>query len=161
MKQIFESDRISFVEISELLTNDYLTMVNDYENVNRFTSKKGMQFTEEDEIVWIRKKLEEKTIIFSMIEKKTGAFIGNTELMDVSDSVKELGIAITAKKQNMGYGTEAVRAVVNFGIEQLGLQKITLRAKLENGRAIHVYQKCGFTEFDRTDGHIYMEISRK
>ena len=160
MKQVFESDRISFVEISELLTNDYLTMVNDYENVNRFTSKKGMQFTEEDEIAWIRKKLEEKTIIFSMIEKKTGAFIGNTELMDVSDTVRELGIAITAKKQNMGYGTEAVGALLRFGFEKYGLQKIVLRANPENGRAIHVYKKCGFREYDRTDEHVYMEISR-
>ncbi|MBR6941115.1 MAG: hypothetical protein IKH65_09935, partial [Clostridia bacterium] len=102
MKQIFESDRISFVEISELLINDYLIMINDNENVNRFIykTKRDRQFTAEDETVWVRKKLEEKAVIFSMIEKKTGAFIGNIELMEISDSVKELGIAITAKKQN-------------------------------------------------------------
>ena len=39
MKLIFESDRMSFVEISELLINDYLTMINDNENVNRFIYK--------------------------------------------------------------------------------------------------------------------------
>ena len=35
MKQIFESDRISFVKISELLINDYLIMINDNENVKK------------------------------------------------------------------------------------------------------------------------------
>ena len=36
MKQVFGSSRISFVEVSESLIPDYLVMVNDYENVNRF-----------------------------------------------------------------------------------------------------------------------------
>jgi len=33
MKQIFESDQISFVKVSECLVNDYLIMVNDEEHV--------------------------------------------------------------------------------------------------------------------------------
>ena len=157
MKQIFESDRISFVEISERLITDYLTLINDNENVNRFLGKRDKLVTEEEEIGWVRKKLAEKKAIFSMIEKETGGFIGNIELMDVSDSVKELGIAITATKQNMGYGTEAVVALVRYGMEKLGLQKIVLRASPENERAIRVYKKCGFKEYDRTDEHVFME----
>lgn len=160
MKQIFESDNISFVEVSETLISDYLIMINDNENVNRFISKRGKQITEEEETVWVRKKLEEKALIFSMIEKKTGDFIGNTELMDNSDTVKELGIAITAKKQNKGYGTEAVAALLKYGFETLGLQKIVLRAKPDNARAIHVYKKCGFREYDRNGEHVYMEVLR-
>ena len=160
MIQVFESDRISFVGVSELLTDDYLIMVNDYENVSRYIGKRRRQLTAEDEIGWVRKKLEEKAAVFSMIEKKTGDFIGNIELMDSSDSVKELGIAITAKKQNMGFGTEAVGAVVEYGFGILGLQKIILRANPENRRAIAVYKKCGFTEYNRTAEHIFMEISR-
>ena len=160
MKQIFESSRISFVEVSETLISDYLIMINDNENVNRFISKRGKQITEEEETVWVRKKLEEKALIFSMIEKKTGDFIGNTELMDNSDTVKELGIAITAKKQNKGYGTEAVAALLKYGFETLGLHKIVLRANPDNARAIHVYKKCGFRENDRNGEHVYMEVLR-
>ena len=160
MKQIFESDRISFVEVSETLINDYLIMINDNENVNRFISKRSKQITAEEEAVWVRKKLEEKALIFSMIEKKTGDFIGNTELMDNSDTVKELGIAITAEMQNIGYGTEAVAALLKYGFETLGLQKIVLRANPDNARAIHVYKKCGFCEYDRNGEHVYMEVLR-
>ena len=75
---VFESDRICFVRVSELLIGDYLVMINDYENVNRFigASQPG-PFTEEKEISWVRKKLENNETVFSMIDKENGAFIGN------------------------------------------------------------------------------------
>ncbi len=39
-----------------------------------------------------------------MLEKESGAFIGNIELMDVNDGVGELGISIRAVMQDKGYG---------------------------------------------------------
>ena len=94
-----------------------------------------------------------------MIEKKSGDFIGNIELHDVHDSEGELGISITAEKQNLGYGTEAVCAITKYGIDYLALNRIVLKANPENARAIHVYRKCGFQEYHRTDNHIFMEIA--
>lgn len=46
MDQVFESNRIGFVEVSELLVNDYPDMVNDYENVNRFIGGKQKTYSE-------------------------------------------------------------------------------------------------------------------
>ncbi len=157
MKQIFESDRISFVEVSELLVRDYLAMVNDTEHVERFLGGAHDPYTEEQEISWVRRKLAEQAMVFSMLEKKSGGFIGNIELMDVKDSSGELGIAITAEKQNMGYGTEAVSALTKYALGQLGLKRICLRANPGNARAIRVYEKCGFREYRRTEDHVYME----
>ena len=125
LKQIFETERISFVEISKLLVNDYLRMVNDIEHVDRFIGGWHEPFTEEDEDRRIQKKLEEKAAAFSMIEKKSGEFIGNIELMDVSVSSGELGIAITADKQNKGYGTEAVRAMAGYGMSRSDLKEFS------------------------------------
>ncbi len=158
MKQFFESDRISFVEVSELLIPDYLVMVNDIERVDRFLGGAHDPYTEEAEIGWVRAKLEEKAPVFSMIEKAGGCFIGNIEIMDVKDSAGELGIAITAAKQDMGYGTEAVSALLAYGFNQLGLKRIFLRANSDNTRAIHVYEKCGFREYHRTAADVFMEI---
>ena len=154
---IFESDNIIFTAPSELLADEYLTLVNDYEHVNRFTGGKHKSFTREQEIAWVRAKLEEKTPVFSMLEKKSGAFIGNIELMDPKEGEGELGIAITAAMQDRGYGTEAVRAFCSYCRETLGLTRIVLRTRPYNPRAIHVYEKCGFREYDRTDEHICME----
>ena len=160
MKLLFESERIRFVEVSELLAEDYLAMVNDIENVERFIGSVHEPFTEEQEIRWVHKKLEEKAQVFSMLEKHSGAFIGNIELMDVNDGVGELGIALTAKMQNKGYGTEAVSALTAYGLDRLGLERIFLRTNPENLRAIRVYEKCGFREYDRTDEHVFMELTR-
>ena len=160
MKQVFESERIRFVSVSEQLVGDYLAMVNDVERVGRWIGRRSEAVTEEQELGWVRKKLAENAPIFSMIETESGAFIGNVELMDVRDSVGELGIAITAEMQDRGFGTEAVRAVTAYGMERLGLRRIILKVYPDNARARRVYEKCGFREYDRTDKDVFMELTR-
>ena len=93
-----------------------------------------------------------------MVEKSSGSFIGNIELMDLRDSEAELGIAITAAKQDLGFGTEAIRAVTDYAFVQLGLKQVFLKVYPDNARAIRVYEKCGFREYDRTEEDVFMEI---
>ena len=159
MKKIFESENISFVTVSEQLINDYLDMINDEKNFASYIGGKAKMFTEEQERQWVRQKLEEKAIVFSMIEKKTGRFIGNIELMHPDDSQGELGIGITAEMQNRGFGSEAVRAFTEYGFSQLGLNRIYLRTNPKNARAIRVYEKCGFREYARDDSHVHMDVT--
>ena len=160
MRQIFESENICFVEVSELLVKDYLLMVNDIERVEKYIGGWHEPFTEEKEIRWVKKKQEEKAPVFSMLEKISGRFIGNVELMDVADGAGELGIAVTGEMQDRGYGTEAVLAVTEYGMKQLKLHRVFLRTNPDNRRAIHVYEKCGFREYDRTAEHVFMEYAR-
>lgn len=157
---VFESDRIRFVEVSEELVKDYLVMVNDIEHVGRYLGGWHEPYTEEEEIQWVRKKREERLPVFSMLEKESGAFIGNIELMHPTGREGELGIAITAEKQDRGYGTEAVSALVRYGLERLGLQRVVLRTDPGNARAIRVYEKCGFHAYERTDEDVCMERTR-
>ena len=158
MKQLFESDRIRYVVVSEELLPDYLRMVNDLEHVGRFIGRRTEPVSEEKERKWVREKLDEKAVLFSMIEKSSGSFIGNIELMDFTETEAELGIAITAAKQELGYGTEAIRAVTGYAFDKLGLKRVFLKVYPDNGRAIRVYEKCGFREYDRTEEDVFMEI---
>ena len=157
MKELFGTERISFVELSESLVDEYLAMVNDYENVNRFIGGRKDAFTREQEIWWVRDKLDRNAPVFSMIEKKTGRFIGNIELMDLTDTEAELGIALTAKMQEKGLGSEAILALGAYAADNFGLKRIYLRTAPFNSRAIHVYEKCGFKEYSRTEDHVFME----
>ena len=157
MEKFFESERICYSEVSVRLIQDYLVMVNDIEHVEKYLGGAHEPYTEAQEIAWVRRKLEEKAPVFSMIEKDGGDFIGTIELNGVTAFEGELGIAITANKQNLGYGTEAVAALTRYAFEQLGLRRVWLRTHPENARAIRVYQKCGFTQFRKTDTHIFME----
>ena len=158
MHTVFETERIRFVPVSEELLSDYLAMINDYERVGKLIGMFTPQ-SEENERAWIRRKLEEKEAIFSMIEKASGEFIGNTEFMDVAGAVGELGIAITAAKQDKGYGSEAIPAMIRYGKDVLGLRRIFLKAYPHNARAIHVYEKCGFREYERTEKDVFMEYT--
>ena len=158
MKQIFESENISYVEVTEELIPDYLTMVNDIEHVDRFIGGPHEPYTAEQEAQWVQEQLRDKNPVFSMIEKKSGRFIGNVELMNMTGSAAELGIAVTASMQEKGYGTEAVKAITDYGMKTLGLNRVCLRTNLDNVRAIHVYEKCGFREYDRSEERVFMEV---
>ncbi len=158
MNIIFESKRIYFTEISEDLVKDYLIMVNDIKNVDMFIGGYHDPYTEEQEINWVREKQKENPYVYSLIEKETNEFIGNIEYMNLKDGTAELGIALTAKKQNQGFGTEAIMALLKYGKEKLGLNRVYLTTNLNNFRAIHVYEKCGFKEYDLKEDHHCMEL---
>lgn len=160
MEPIFASDNISFVRVSEDLVPEYLAMVNDYDRVGRLIGRGRDPISEEQDRRWVQKKLTEGAPVFSMLEKTTGAFIGNIELMDVADGAGELGIAVTAQMQDRGFGTEAIPAMVRYGMEILGLHRIFLKVFPDNARAIHVYEKCGFRAYDRTEKDVFMEITQ-
>ncbi|MBR6045185.1 MAG: GNAT family N-acetyltransferase [Ruminococcus sp.] len=153
----FESENIRYVDVTELLTDDYLTMVNDLENVGRFISRRTEPVTRAEELGWIHGVITEKPPLFSMIEKQTGEFIGNIELRAPDGTCAELGISITAAKQERGFGKEAIAAILGYGRRELGLKRVFLKVYPENARAIHVYGKCGFSEYDRTEDEIFME----
>ena len=73
----------------------------------------------------------------------------------------ELGIAITAVMQNKGYGTEALKRSVEYGFNELGLTRIYLGVYANNPRAIHVYENCGFKEYERNDVDVFMELTKE
>ena len=160
MTTVFTSENISFVRVSEKLLPDYLAMVNDWERVGKLIGSRRDPISEEKERRWVQKKLAEGAALFSMLEKDTGAFIGNIELMDIADRAGELGIAVTAAMQDKGYGTEAVSAMVRYGMDTLGLRRVFLKVFPDNARAIRVYEKCGFREYDRTESDVFMEVTK-
>lgn len=158
MRTRFCSDHIDFVDLSEDLVSAYLEMVNDIENVAQYLGDRRTPYTREEELEFVRGKIDERAVIFSMIERESGAFIGNIEFMDVKDACAELGIAITAKMQNRHYGSEAIARMLQYGFGKLNLERVFLKVFPQNTRAIHVYEKCGFRRYNETDTDVYMEI---
>lgn len=140
---IFESDRIDFVKLSEKLVDDYLDMVNDIE-VQRFISHERKVYSLDGELEWIKSKLEENAIIFSMIEKQTNEFIGNIEIMKINNNIGEVGIAITRKKQDKHFGQEAIKRLIEYSFNELNLNGLELNVYDFNPRGIKCYEKVGF-----------------
>ena len=158
LEVLFSTDRVEFVAVTEELIPDYLGMVNDYEHVAKLIGSKEKTYTEEDERAWVRKKREENALVWSILKREDGAFVGNIELMDPENGSAELGIALTAGMQDQGYGTEAIKRLLQYSFESLGLHRDTLKVFPSNSRAIHVYESCGFREYKRTEDDVFMVI---
>ena len=158
MDAVFESENIIYVRPSFDLVPEYLEMVNDIENVARFIGDRREPLSEKDEIDYIKDKMDNDATMFSMLEKDTREFIGNIEFFNRTFDAAEWGIVITTKMQNKGYGKEALMRSVEYGFNELGLNRIFLSVYADNPRAVHVYEKCGFKEFKRDDVDIFLEM---
>ena len=161
MNVIFESENIVYVRPSFDLVPDYLEMVNDIDNVARFIGERSEPLTEQQEIDYIKDKMDNNATMFSMLEKGTNKFIGNIEFFNRVFEEAEWGIVITTSMQNKGYGTEALKRSVEYGFNELGLNRIYLGVYVNNPRAIHVYENCGFKEYERDDVDVFMEITKE
>jgi len=86
--------------------------------------------------------------------------IGNISFLNInhSDRNAEVGIFIGEKQfWNQGYGTEAMRLMLQHGFETLNFDRIYLRVYASNPRGMHSYAKNGFIEEGRLRNHHYLE----
>ncbi len=68
------------------------------------------------------------------------------EGVNLQDGVAEFGIAIGEKAESgKGHGTDALRAICDFGFGELRLERIGLMVYAGNDRAQRSYEKAGFT----------------
>jgi diamine N-acetyltransferase len=73
--------------------------------------------------------------------------IGTIGLFEVNNTNRhaELGISIGEKDYwNLGFGSEALRILLNAGFNKYNLHRIELRVHARNLRAIKAYEKVGF-----------------
>lgn len=143
MKSVFESEKINYIHVSLDLIDDYLIMINDRE-IQKCISTKIRVYSREDEVNWVKAKLEEGAQVFSMISKEDGSYIGNVELMDIENGSAEVGLCITMAMQNKHYGTEALKRIIEYGFKELDLNTLTAVIFSNNVRSLHNVEKLGF-----------------
>ena len=124
--------------------------LNDFETTD-YTGRSCMLFTLEAE----KKYLEDNAnaeATFSIIDMKKDKMIGVVGIENINH-IKRIGtlgvfIGDKAYREN-GYGTEAIRLVLDYGFNYLNLNNIKLDVIEFNKRAIACYKKCGFKEYGR------------
>jgi len=90
------------------------------------------------------------------IETADGGPIGVVRLrgIDEAHTRAELGVYIGEKAcWGRGYGTDAIRRVLSFAFEELGLRRIWLITDADNARGVRCYEKCGFVQEGLLRGH--------
>jgi ribosomal-protein-alanine N-acetyltransferase len=87
----------------------------------------------------------ERSVHFAIESKRSAQFEGCAELRDIDaeHSQAELGFWIGRPAWGRGYATEAARAVVRFGFEGLGLNRIYAYHMLRNPSSGAVLRNAG------------------
>lgn len=89
---------------------------------------------------------------FFIVTLENDKLIGTVSLEehDFINRTATLGIFIGDKEyRNKGYGTEAIKMILDYGFNYLNLNNIKLNLISFNERALKCYQKCGFKEYGR------------
>jgi RimJ/RimL family protein N-acetyltransferase len=95
---------------------------------------------------------------FAAVRKADGSLIGVISLREIQRATHptsaRLGITLGSEHTGQGYGTEAMALFLDVFFTHLGFDLMKLDVAAFNGRAIRVYEKCGF----RTVGRFYRSV---
>ncbi|WP_427894730.1 GNAT family N-acetyltransferase [Kribbella sp. GL6] len=125
---------------------DALAAAMDDPDVIRFTGSHG-EITEEQAREWMRtRKDQTDRLDLTIVDKASGVAVGEAVLnqWDPDNQSCSFRILIGPAGQNRGLGSEATRLIVGYGIEKLGLHRISLGVYAFNPRAQRAYEKAGF-----------------
>jgi RimJ/RimL family protein N-acetyltransferase len=118
------------------------------EEVNRFLrSGRRPNTVEHSRKILTRMMNSERHILFALVERDSGRYIGNAGLHNIDAIYRsaQLGIAIGVREcWNRGYGTEATRLITDYGFRRLNLHRIELDVTADNPRARRVYERVGY-----------------
>lgn len=83
--------------------------------------------------------------VWALVERASGRLIGDVGfgLLDPSGSDHELGYTLGRAWWGKGYATEAARACLAHGIEELGIDPVYALVMPDNEASVHVLEKIG------------------
>ena len=83
---------------------------------------------------------------WAVIEKESGECIGQAAyfLVDRHNDFGEIEYCIGRAYQGKGYATEATKALIGYGFDEMGLNKVQICCRPVNTPSKRVIEKCGF-----------------
>lgn len=164
------------IYLSPFCEDDYISFtewINDYET-SKYLDQYSKVFTLEDEKDFVERSRKDDKVYLSIVKLSNDELIGNVSLMNIDhiNKTATLGIMIGNKKEReKGYGTEAIKLLLDYAFNHLNLNNIMLELLKTNERAKKCYLKCGFKELGvRRQSHyfegiyhdsIYMQILKE
>ena len=124
--------------------------LNDFE-ITDYTGRSGQIMSLEGERKYFQENANPEAT-FAIVTLNEDKLIGTVglEKIDYINRVAILGIFIGDKDyRNNGYGTEAIKLLLDYGFNYMNLHNIKLDVMSFNERALKCYKKCGFKETGR------------
>lgn len=82
--------------------------------------------------------------VFGIWSRNSGAYWGDICLMPQTQGNAEIGYYLALEAEGHGYAREALAAVVRFGFDAVGCQRLLIRCYADNLRGQAVAQAVGF-----------------
>lgn len=149
------------IYLSPIDTDDaelYTKWIND-PAVSDMLGVSNMVYTKKKEISTLEK-MAEDGYNFAIIRKEDDALLGNCSLFDIHNTNRRAmcGLFIgEAENRGKGYGTEALKLLLDYGFNTLNLNNIALQVFAFNKNAIACYEKLGFKTIGaRRQSYFYM-----
>ena len=122
--------------------------VNDPEIKKYLTPGIPFPLRKEDEEKWYEElnPLGDGTYVFAIEKIDNKEYIGGCGInkVDWKNSIAEVGIFLGKPYWNKGYGTDALKTLINFIFNEMNINKVKLEVFSFNERAIRSYKKIGF-----------------
>lgn len=145
---MLKSRRLTLKPLDETDTENIVIWRNKKEIIDNLFSIGGI--TKEGHLKWYEKYLNSKERLeFVIIKNEDNNKIGTIGLSNIDNinQKAEYGIILGELDEwGKGYAKEASECIIEYGFNQLDLQKIYLKVFNDNLTAINLYKKLGFLE---------------
>ncbi len=145
--------------VSDEEVQKFTEWMNDFQ-VTDYIGRTGQVITLSGEKEWLENSAKNREKIdFNIIELANNKLIGTMGLMKFNwiERSAILGIFIgDGDYRSNGYGTEAIRLLLEYGFRYLNLHSIRLELLEINERAHKCYLKCGFKDTGRNREEIFL-----
>lgn len=152
LKFFTERLKLRLVEIADLEAIHVLHHLAETDQYNTLGIPKDLEETYIIVDGWINDHLKRTITNYTFaVEFEKGGFIGLVSLKLSSSKFNsaEIWYKINVDHRNKGYATEAIQAVIRFGISKLKLHRIEAGCAVENYPSIRVLEKAGMTQEGR------------
>ena len=143
------------------VTEEYCSWLNDPE-VNRFLETKSA--TIDGLRAYIAQKSGQSDILFfGIFLKDSDKHIGTMTLRGIDLTAGKATIAMMIGDKNFwgkGLIGEAMRLLIDYAFQKLGLGEINLGVLAQNVSAVRAYEKMGFVETGKSGDEIIMALKR-
>ncbi|MCB9233665.1 MAG: GNAT family N-acetyltransferase [Bacteroidia bacterium] len=128
---------------------NYLAWMNDPE-ITQFLESRFRSYTEQDLLDYIEVTSQDpNSYPMAICQSVDGRHVGNIKLGPVNTIHRHGDIGIIIGERDCwgkGYATEAIRLLVDFAFEELGLHKVTAGCYSDNPGSAKAFLKAGFVE---------------
>jgi [ribosomal protein S5]-alanine N-acetyltransferase len=97
-----------------------------------------------------------------VIARDEDAVVGSAGFIGKPDDERtiELGFGSHADYRNRGYASEAARALVAWGLEQPGVERVIAKCDPDNLPSVRVLEKIGMNRVSDADGQLLWEVAK-